>query len=57
MFSKVTIMEYWVYWGGVIMDIGVFDLDSNLHICRYGQNGRFRISRYMVYGSAGTTVR
>jgi hypothetical protein len=57
MFSKVSIMVYLAYCGGVIMDIGVFDLFSSPHTCRYGQNGRYGISRYMVLGSTGTAIR
>ena len=35
MFSKVSIIVYLAYLGDATIDIGDFDLDSNLHICRY----------------------
>ena len=48
MFSKVSIMVYLTYLGDVIVDIGDSNLFINLHIGRYGQNGRFGVSRCVV---------
>ena len=33
MFSEVYIIVYLAYLADAILDIGVFDLDSNLHTC------------------------
>ena len=35
MFSEVYIIVYLAYLGDAILDIGDFNLDSNLHTCRY----------------------